>query len=78
MKELVIGDCHDLIKSIETESIDFIYFNPPFGITANEWDTPLNFKELFPEMFSVRKATMSFLNIRKIYQTNGNGLLWKN
>jgi site-specific DNA-methyltransferase (adenine-specific) len=53
--EYHIGDIHRLIKDIPTNSIDFIYTDPPFGITKAEWDTPLDWLTLFPEMWRVLK-----------------------
>ncbi len=49
------GDIHEVIKTIENNSIDFIYTDPPFAITSAKWDKPLNWKELFPEMWRVLK-----------------------
>ncbi len=51
------GDIHEVIKTIENNSIDFIYTDPPFAITKSKWDKPLNWKELFPEMWRVLKPT---------------------
>ena len=48
----IVGDIHDVIKSIESNTIDLIYTNPPFGITKNEWDKPLDWSILFPEMWN--------------------------
>lgn len=50
-----LGDCHTLIRDIPDNSIQFIYFNPPFGTTKNEWDTPLNYDLLFPEFWRILK-----------------------
>jgi len=49
------GDIHEVIKTIETDSIDFIYTDPPFGTTKAEWDNGLDWKSLFPEMWRVLK-----------------------
>ena len=49
------GDIHEVIKTLDTDSIDFIYTDPPFGTTNASWDTGLNWKELFPEMWRVLK-----------------------
>jgi tRNA1(Val) A37 N6-methylase TrmN6 len=32
---IIQGDIHEVIKTLETNSIDFIYNNPPFATTAN-------------------------------------------
>ena len=49
------GDCLELIKELETNSIDFCYFNPPFGITDCEYDKPLNWLDLWVEIWRVLK-----------------------
>ena len=55
MTNYIIGDIHDEILKIESNSIDFIYTNPPFATTKKEWDNPLRWKFLFPEMWRVLK-----------------------
>ena len=55
MNEIIKGDIHDVIKNIPDNSIDFIYTDPPFGITGAKWDKSLRWKELFPEMWRVLK-----------------------
>ena len=49
------GDIHEVIKTFEDNSIDFIYTSPPYGITNAKWDKPLRWDELFPEMWRVLK-----------------------
>lgn len=49
------GDIHDVIKTIKTDSIDFIYTDPPFGITEAIYEGKLNWDLLFPEMWRVLK-----------------------
>lgn len=49
------GDIHEVIKTIETGSVDLIYTNPPFGITNKDWDTPLKWEELWIEIWRVMK-----------------------
>ncbi|MBC42024.1 MAG: hypothetical protein CML19_07325 [Pusillimonas sp.] len=51
----VEGDIHEIIKTLEDDTIDFIYTDPPFGITSAPWDKGLNWSELFPEMWRVLK-----------------------
>ncbi len=57
MKEYIEGDIHNVIKTMEDNSIDFIYTDPPFGTTRASWDNGLNWSELFPEMWRVLKPT---------------------
>ena len=47
------GNINDIIKTLESDSIDLIYTDPPFSITKASWDKPLNWKDLFPEMWRV-------------------------
>lgn len=49
------GDCLTEMKKLNSKSIDFIYWNPPFGITRNSWDEKLDWKSLFTECFRVLK-----------------------
>ena len=49
------GDIQDVIKTLEDNSIDFIYTDPPFSITNASWDKPLQWDKLFPEMWRVLK-----------------------
>ena len=55
MINYIQGDIHEVIKTLEDNSIDFIYTDPPFNTTKASWDQGLNWKELFPEMWRVLK-----------------------
>jgi DNA modification methylase len=55
MLDIRHGDNKELIKDLENDSIDLIYFNPPFGITKKYWDKDLDWDSLFPEMWRVLK-----------------------
>jgi len=45
----VIGDCLDLLPSIEDKSIDMILTDLPYGTTACAWDTCIDLDKLWPE-----------------------------
>jgi len=49
------GDNLTEIRKISKNSIDFIYFDPPFGITECEYDKTLNWEPLWKEMWRVLK-----------------------
>ena len=55
MNKYIQGDIHEVIKTLEDNSIDCIYTDPPFQITKAKWDKGLNWKELFPQMWRVLK-----------------------
>jgi site-specific DNA-methyltransferase (adenine-specific) len=51
-----IGDNLQIItNNIQDNTIDFIYFNPPFGTTKQSWDNKLDWPRLFKEFFRVLK-----------------------
>jgi site-specific DNA-methyltransferase (adenine-specific) len=35
MNKLILGDNLEILKSLESESVDFIYLNPPFFSNRN-------------------------------------------
>lgn len=49
------GDCLVNMKRIQSKSVDFIYWNPPFGTTRNTWDESLEWPSLFKECFRILK-----------------------
>jgi len=51
------GDCVDQMKRLPSNSIDFIYFNPPFATTYQPWDDPLPWPEVFAECFRLLKSS---------------------
>ncbi len=55
MSQYIIGDIHKVIKTLKDNTIDFIYTNPPFGITEKEWDKPLDWKNLWDDIWRVLK-----------------------
>ena len=55
MKQYIQGDIHEVIKTLDDNSIDFIYTDPPFSTTKASWDKPLQWNQLFPEMWRVLK-----------------------
>ena len=57
MQKYIKGDIHEKIKELPDNSIDLIYTDPPFNVTNASWERPLNWAELFPEMWRVLKPT---------------------
>jgi site-specific DNA-methyltransferase (adenine-specific) len=79
------GDIHEVIKTIDDNSIDFIYTDPPFGTTKAKWDKPLKWEELFKEMWRVLKpngiiclyASIPFTYELLKYETPKYNYSWK-
>tara|TARA_R110000824_G_scaffold5480_1_gene25349 strand:+ start:798 stop:1493 length:696 start_codon:yes stop_codon:yes gene_type:complete len=85
MPEYIKGDIHDVIKTIEDNTVDLIYSSPPFGITGAEWDKPLDWKTLFVDMWRVVKpngiiilhASMPFTYELLKYETPKYHYIWE-
>lgn len=48
-EKLLQGDCLELLKGIPDGSVDMILCDLPYGTTRNEWDTVINFDELWKQ-----------------------------
>ena len=44
---LILGDCLEVMPKIESESIDMILCDLPYGRTQNRWDAIIPFDELW-------------------------------
>ena len=55
MTTYIQGDIHDVIKTLEDNTIDFIYTDPPFATTKATWDSSLDWENLFKDMWRVLK-----------------------
>jgi site-specific DNA-methyltransferase (adenine-specific) len=54
-KEILLGDCLELMKNIPNGSIDMILCDLPYGITQNKWDAVIPFDKLWNEYERVIK-----------------------
>ncbi len=48
-KEILLGDCLELMKNISNGSIDMILCDLPYGTTACKWDTIIPFDKLWEQ-----------------------------
>tara|TARA_Y100000310_G_scaffold243676_1_gene248276 strand:- start:42982 stop:43767 length:786 start_codon:yes stop_codon:yes gene_type:complete len=53
--KLYLGDCLEVMKEIEKESIDLVLTDPPYGTTACAWDTIIPFDEMWEVVHRVSK-----------------------
>jgi len=57
-KEILLGDCLELLKTIESESIDLILTDPPYNTTDCKWDKqPIDWNILKEEFLRIIKPT---------------------
>ena len=70
--KLECGDCFDLFQSIESGSIDLLLTDPPYGITACDWDVKPDIPRFFQEAWRVLKPNGAAV----IFGTVKSGLDW--
>lgn len=69
---LECGDCFDLFQSIESGSIDLLLTDPPYGITACDWDVKPDIPQFFQEAWRVLKPNGACV----VFGTIKNGIDW--
>jgi len=55
MIDLRLGDCLQLMKTIESGSIDAIITDPPYGTTACKWDSVIPFDPMWEQLNRIIK-----------------------
>ena len=55
MIDLIKGDCIELMKTIESGSIDAIITDPPYGTTACKWDSVIDFDLMWEQLNRIIK-----------------------
>ena len=49
------GDCLDVMTGIPADSVDMVLCDLPYGITANKWDTIIDFDALWSQWSRVTR-----------------------
>ena len=52
---IIKGDCHEILKKIESNKYDLLYTDPPFCMTGAKWDKELKWEELWEDIWRVLK-----------------------
>ena len=60
-KEILLGDCLELMKDIPNGSIDAIITDPPYGTTACKWDSVIPFDKMWEQLKRIRKDNTAIL-----------------
>ena len=55
MIDLRLGDCLEVMKTIESNSIDAIITDPPYGTTACKWDSVIDFDLMWEQLNRIIK-----------------------
>ena len=61
MIELYCGDCLDVMKRINDNSIDAIITDPPYGTTACKWDSVIDFDLMWEQLNRIIKPNGSIV-----------------
>ena len=51
----------ELLKQLPDNSVDLVLTDPPYNMTACEWDKPIDFQELWKELKRVGKENCAFV-----------------
>lgn len=58
---LCLGDCLSLMPVLPDASVDMVFADLPYGVTANKWDTVIPFEPLWRELLRVAKPNAAFV-----------------
>jgi len=61
MIDLRLGDCLEVMKTIESNSIDAIITDPPYGTTACKWDSVIDFDLMWSELNRIIKPNSAIV-----------------
>lgn len=61
MVQIENGDCLELLKTIPDNSIDLVLTDPPYGTTANKWDSVIPFDLMWKELKRVVKKNRAII-----------------
>lgn len=65
LNQIILGDCLEVMPSIETESVDMIFCDLPFGTTKSEWDVIVPFEPLWLQYERVIKPNGAIILFAK-------------
>ena len=59
--ELLNIDCMEYMKGLEDNAFDLVLADPPYGTTANKWDSVIPLDDMWAELKRVAKDTAAFV-----------------
>jgi site-specific DNA-methyltransferase (adenine-specific) len=59
--KIYLGDCLDIMKQIDNESIDLILCDPPYGTTKCKWDSIVPIDEMWREYKRITKPNAAIV-----------------
>lgn len=61
MVTLQQGDCLELLRDLPAGSVDMVFADLPYGVTANKWDTVIPFAPLWEQFLRVGKRNCAYV-----------------
>jgi len=62
MFNLYFGDCLNVLKGLEAESVDMVFADLPYGTTACKWDSIIEFEPFWDQIHRItKKKTLVWL-----------------
>jgi site-specific DNA-methyltransferase (adenine-specific) len=61
MAELFLGDCLDVLPTLDENSVDMVLVDLPYGQTACKWDSIIDLDEMWKQLKRVAKPTTPFI-----------------
>lgn len=58
---LYLGDCLDILPTLEPGSVDAVVTDLPYGTTSNKWDAVIPFNQLWPRVKPAMKENAVFI-----------------
>lgn len=55
------GDCLQVLPCVADASVDMVFADLPYGVTANKWDSVIPFEPLWAELLRVGKKNAAFV-----------------
>ena len=55
LNKIYLGDCLEIMKQIDNQSIDMILCDPPYGITACKWDSIISLESMWGHLKRIIK-----------------------
>jgi site-specific DNA-methyltransferase (adenine-specific) len=61
IQQIYLGDCLEILKTIESNIVNAVIVDLPYGITSNKWDTVLPLNVLWEEYLRISKENAAFI-----------------
>jgi DNA modification methylase len=58
---LLQGDCLEVLPTLADGSVDMVFADLPYGVTACHWDSKIDLGQLWPELLRVGKRNAAFV-----------------